>query len=108
MSSFLTHRRLVLDRSLPARRRHAALRTCLTLYAPYGFRSTYHHLTVSAGIPRNLDADPDSLERAVNELHEARLLRLAEDARYAELRRREKHAGQRSPRRPGTWWHRHG
>ncbi|WP_406499427.1 hypothetical protein OG936_32045 [Streptomyces sp. NBC_00846] len=108
MASFLTHRRLVLDCTLPMRRRHAALRACLTLYAPYGFRATYHHLTVSAAIPRDLDADPESLERAVNELHEARLLRLAEDARYAERRRREKHAGQRGPRRPGPWWHRHG
>ncbi|CAG6398666.1 hypothetical protein NMG29_39795 [Streptomyces cocklensis] len=108
MASFLTHRQLVLDRTLPVRRRHAALRTCLTLYAPYGFRATYHHLTVSAAIPRDLDADPESLERAVNELHEARVLRMAEDARYAERRRCEKHAGQRVPRRPGTWWHRHG
>ena len=107
MASFLTHRRLVLDRTLPVRRRHAALRTCLTLYAPYGFRATYHHLTVSAAIPHNLDADPDSLSRAVDELHEARLLRMAEDARYTEQRRHEKHAGQRAPRRAGTWWHRH-
>ncbi|MFB7241014.1 hypothetical protein ACFCYX_00920 [Streptomyces populi] len=108
MASFLTHHHIVLDSTLPVRRRHAALRTCLTLYAPYGFRATYHHLTVSARIPRDLSADPESLTRAATELHEARLLRLAEDARYTERRRREKQAGRRVPRRPGTWWHLHG
>ncbi|MEU1625463.1 hypothetical protein ABZ746_09040 [Streptomyces sp. NPDC020096] len=107
MTSFLTHRRLVLDHTLPVLRRHAALRTCVELYAPYGFRSTYHHLTVSARIPRDLSADPESLVRAVTELHEARLLQLAEDARYSERRRREKQAGQRAPRRPGPWWRHH-
>ena len=105
MTSFLTHRRLVHDRSLPLPRRHAALRTCLTLYAPYGFGSTYHHLTVNARIPRDLSADPESLTRAVDELHEARLLRMAEDARYATQRLREKKAGRREPQQPGTWWH---
>ena len=41
MASFLTHRRLVLDSTLPVLRRHAALGTCLTICAPYGFRAIY-------------------------------------------------------------------
>ena len=77
MTSFLTHRAHVHDARLPLRRRHSALRTCITLFAPYGFRATYHHLTLSAAIPRRLEADPDALVRAVEELHEARVLWLA-------------------------------
>ncbi|MEJ8645175.1 hypothetical protein WKI68_36065 [Streptomyces sp. MS1.HAVA.3] len=45
---------------------------------PYGFRATYHHLCRSARIPRTLADDPASLVRAVEELHEARLVWLAE------------------------------
>lgn len=77
MTSFLTNRAHVHDARLPLRRRHSALRNCITLFAPYGFRATYHHLTLSAAIPRRLEADPDSLVRAVEELFEARVLWLA-------------------------------
>ncbi|MFD0264868.1 hypothetical protein ACFXKJ_34305 [Kitasatospora indigofera] len=95
MASFLTHRALVLDEALPPRRRHSALRTCLTVFAPYRLRPTYHHLTLSARIPRDLAADPGSLVRAVAELHEARLLWLAATDRYVRRRRAEKRAGRR-------------
>ncbi|MGV9269000.1 hypothetical protein ACWDRR_30525 [Kitasatospora sp. NPDC003701] len=104
MTSFLTHRALVHDGSLPTHRRHAALRTCLTRFAPYGLRATYHHLTLSARIPSDLDADPDALVRAVEELHEARLLWLEQAERYAARRRAEKRAGQRAPTGPAPWW----
>ncbi|MGW3158333.1 hypothetical protein [Streptomyces sp. NPDC001089] len=40
MTSFLTHRERVHDARLPLHQ-HRALRTCLTLFAPYGFRATY-------------------------------------------------------------------
>lgn len=43
MTSFATHRRKVHDGALPAHRRMSALRTCLTEFAPYGFRATFHH-----------------------------------------------------------------
>ncbi|MFE7589480.1 hypothetical protein ACFU6K_08770 [Kitasatospora sp. NPDC057512] len=104
MTSFHTHRARVHDASLPLYRRHSALRTCLTLFAPYGLRATYHHLTVSARMPRLLEADPDALVRAVDELHEARELWRARAEEYAERRRAQKRAGRRLP--PETaWWH---
>ncbi|MFJ7911620.1 hypothetical protein [Kitasatospora sp. NPDC096204] len=105
MTSFHTRRALVHDASLPPYRRHSALRTCLTLFAPYGLRATYHHLTVSARMPRLLEADPESLVRAVDELHEARELQRARAEEYAERRRAEKRAGRRRPT-DTPWWNR--
>lgn len=104
MSSFLTHRERVHDARLPAYRRHSALRTCLTSFAPYGLRATYHHLTLSAGIPRRLEADPDALVRAVEELHEARVLWLARAREYAARRQAEKWAGRRQLTGHRPWW----
>ncbi|MFF4448273.1 hypothetical protein [Streptomyces sp. NPDC001502] len=104
MTSFLTHRARVHDVRLPLHQRHSALRTCLTVFAPYGLRATYHHLTLSAAIPRRLEADPDALVRAVEELHEARLLWLARAQGYAAQRRAEKRAGQRDVPNPRPWW----
>ncbi|MFH8382424.1 hypothetical protein ACH4E7_15975 [Kitasatospora sp. NPDC018058] len=103
MTSFLTHRARVHDTSLPLYRRHSALRTCLTRFAPYGLRATYHHLTVSARMPRLLEADPDSLVRAVEELHEARQLWAARLEEYEAQRQAEKRAGRRHPSQP-AWW----
>lgn len=101
MTSFLTHRAHVHDAGLPLHRRHSALRTCLTAFAPYGLRTTYHHLTLSPAIPRRLEADPDALVRAVEELHEARVLWLVRADHYAEQRRAEKQAGRRAVRTLG-------
>ncbi|MFE7672074.1 hypothetical protein ACFU5N_07625 [Streptomyces albidoflavus] len=100
MASFATHRRRVHDPHRSARARHAALRTCVTLFAPYGFRATYHHLCRSARLPADLDSDPAALVRAVEELHEARQLWLAEAAAFAARRRAEKAAGVRAPGEP--------
>ncbi|MFG2692983.1 hypothetical protein [Kitasatospora sp. NPDC048407] len=104
MTSFRTHRARVHDDRLPVHRRHSALRTCVTEFAPYGFRATYHHLTLSARIPRRLEADPDSLLRAVEELHEARLLLRAQVEKFEERRRTEKRAGRRAVPNPQPWW----
>ena len=104
MTSFLTHRAHVHDACLPLHRRHSALRTCLTLFAPYGFRATYHHLTLSAAIPRRQEADPDAPVRAVEELHEARVLWLARAQEYAAQRRSEKRTGRRTVANPRPWW----
>ncbi|GAA1159175.1 hypothetical protein F4556_001681 [Kitasatospora gansuensis] len=105
MTSFVTHRERVLDPSLSVLRRHRELWVCLEVFAPYGFHGTYHHLTVSARMPRDLASDPDSLVRAVTELDRARVLWQAAGARYAERRRVEKRElGLRAPRRPGPWW----
>ncbi|MFF4944929.1 hypothetical protein [Streptomyces rubiginosohelvolus] len=92
------------DVRLPLHRRHSALRTCLTCFAPYGLRATYHHLTLSAAIPRRLEADPDALVRAVEELHEARMLWLARAEEYAAQRRAEKRSGRRAAANPRPWW----
>ncbi|MFH8729006.1 hypothetical protein [Streptomyces termitum] len=108
MSSFLTHRARVHDTRLPPHRRHSALRTCLTVFAPYGLRATYHHLTLSARIPRHLEADPDAPGRAVEELHEARVLWLARAEEYAVQRRAQKRAGRRAAPGPRPWWLRRG
>ncbi|MET7608152.1 hypothetical protein ABZS96_38170 [Streptomyces avermitilis] len=66
--------------------------------------ATYHHLTLSAAIPRRLEADPDALVRAVEELHEARVLWLARAEEYAAQRREEKRAGRRAVPNPRPWW----
>lgn len=104
MTSFLTHRAYVHDVRLPVLDRHRALRTCVTLFAPYGLPATYHHLTLSAAIPRRLEADPEALVRAVEELHEARVLWLARVEEYATHRRAEKRAGRRAVPHPRPWW----
>lgn len=108
MTSFATHRLRVHDTARPPYRRLSALRTCLTEFAPYGFYATYHHLCRSAGIPRDLDEDPESLVRAVEELREARQLWLAELAAWQIGRRAQKRAGRRraDPPQPsqGLYW----
>ncbi len=104
MSSFLTQRAHVHDTGLPVHGRHSALRTCLTHFAPYGLRATYHHLTLSAAIPRRLEADPDALVRAVEELYEARVLWLARVEEYAAQRRAQKRSGRRDVPEPRPWW----
>ncbi|MFC8233297.1 hypothetical protein [Streptomyces sp. NPDC057284] len=103
MSSFNTHQRRVYDESLLARVRHTNLRSCLVHFAPYGFRATYHHLCLSAGIPKNLEKDPDSLIRAVEELHLARQLWLADERAYANSRRANKARGFRQVRADDSW-----
>jgi hypothetical protein len=52
MSSFATHYRRLGDPDIPPHRRLSNLRACIVNFAPYGFRSTYFYLTMSAGIPR--------------------------------------------------------
>ncbi|MER8186316.1 hypothetical protein [Kitasatospora sp. NPDC094015] len=104
MTSFLTHRARVHDARLPVHRRHSALRTCLTLFAPYGLRATYHHLTLTARIPRRLAADPAALVRAVEELHEARELLRTRAAEFEAQRRAQKRAGRRAVPEPRPWW----
>lgn len=106
MTSFLTQRARVHDTRLSPDRRHIALRTCLACFAPYGLRATYHHLTLSAAIPRRLEADPAALVRAVEELHAARLLWLERVQEYTARRRAEKQAGRREVPSPRPWWDR--
>ncbi|MEE1767198.1 hypothetical protein PUR34_03150 [Streptomyces sp. JV185] len=103
MSSFNTHRRRVHDESLPPLVRHTNLRSCLVNFAPYGFRATYHHLCFSAGIPKHLKKDPDSLVRAVEELHCARQLWLEDEHSYAGRRRAEKARGVRQAGSDESW-----
>ncbi|MEU1409575.1 hypothetical protein ABZ471_46475 [Streptomyces sp. NPDC005728] len=103
MSSFNTHQRRVYDEGLPTRARHTNLRSCLVHFAPYGFRATYHHLCLSAGIPKDLEKDPSSLIRAVEELHHARQLWLADEHAYANSRRADKARGFRQVKADESW-----
>jgi hypothetical protein len=104
MSSFATHHRRLHDPALPPHHRLSNLRSCIERFAPYGFRSTYFHLTVSAGIPRNLDADPASLVRAADELHEARTIWLAGISPLASQRHDLKRAGRAGGLPDASWW----
>ncbi|MEV4680494.1 hypothetical protein [Streptomyces kurssanovii] len=109
MSSFDTHRRRVHDGRLPVRVRHTHLRSCLVHFSPYGFRATYHHLCLSARIPKPLDRDPDALVRAVEELRHARRLWLEGERAFAARRRADKARGRRQVAAHESWRHcRHG
>jgi hypothetical protein len=103
MSSFPASARRVRDPRLASRDRLLALRESVLCFAPYGFRATWHHLIVSASVPRRLDDDPSALPRAVDELEQARLIWRAQSEAYAARRLREKAAGQRIPRRGDHW-----
>jgi hypothetical protein len=97
MSSFSLQARRVRDRGLPLGHRLSALRECTLRYALYGFRATWHHLSITARIPKRLDHDPESLERAVAELEPAREIWLEYRAHLAARRRHEKAGGRRVP-----------
>lgn len=103
MSSFPAEASRVRDARLASHDRLLALRECVLCFGPYGFRATWHHLIVSANIPRDLDDDPLSLTRAVDELAEARLVWRAQAEDYAARRRREKAAGRRDAARADHW-----
>jgi hypothetical protein len=80
-----------------------ALRECTLHFAIYGFRATWHHVVVRAGVPRDLAGDPESLTRAVDELEEAREHWLLLQNTFADRRRREKALGQRQPASGDRW-----
>ena len=69
----------------------------------YGFRATWHHVTVRAGVPQELSDDPESLTRAVDELEEARQHWRLLQTTFATRRCHEKAAGQRQPSRGDQW-----
>jgi hypothetical protein len=89
VTSFPAAARRVRAEDLPIRDRFLALRECALCFGPYGFRATWHHLMVSARVPQRLEADVDSLVRAVRELEEARGLWLEWTRAYEERRRQE-------------------
>ena len=103
MSSFPAQARRVRDTDLPLRRRVLALRECVLHFPPYGFRATWHHLVVNAGMPQQLEQDPESLLRAIDELEEARHLWLAQTREFARRRQHEKASGRRNPRKSEGW-----
>ncbi|SBT41004.1 hypothetical protein [Micromonospora auratinigra] len=103
MTSFPAQARRVCDRTLAPQRRLYALRECTLHCAPYGFRATWHHLVVSAAIPRRLTDDLDALGRAADELQRARDVVLPRAEEYAARRRREKATGRRTPPNPPPW-----
>ena len=71
-----------------------ALRSCVQLYGPLGFRATLGFLEENAGhYPR----DEGALLRALDMLTASRQVWLVEVDAYAQRRREAKHLGQRSP-----------
>lgn len=104
MTSFPAQAIRVRDSTLPLQRRRYALRECTLHCAPYGFRATWHHLVVSARIPRRLEDDPGALVRAADELQRVRDVVLPRLREYAARRRREKAAGVRTPRSVPPWY----
>lgn len=103
VTSFPAQARRVRDSTLTPQRRLSALRECTAHCSPYGFRATWHHLVVSARIPRKPADDPGALVRAVDELQRVRDVVLPRADEYARQRRREKLAGRRSVRTSPPW-----
>jgi hypothetical protein len=103
VTSFARLQTRVADPALPPHRRLSCLRSCLEHFAPYGLRSTYMYLTVAAGIPRDLTADPTSLVRAVDELGAARARWLSGLEPVIQRRRRQKAAGIRALPDASAW-----
>jgi hypothetical protein len=103
VSSFPAQAARVRNLGLPVRRRLLALRECVLHFAPYGFRATWHHLIVRAGVPVWLEADPESLLRAIDELEDARRLWVAETHAFILRRRQDKAAGRRRLGRDEAW-----
>ncbi|AEV87006.1 hypothetical protein ACWT_5989 [Actinoplanes sp. SE50] len=104
MSSFPAQAGRVRNVGLPLHHRLLALRECVLHFAPYGFRATWHHLVLRAGIPVSLESDPDSLLRAVAELEDARRLWLAEVQAFSVRRRKDKAVGRRRPGDDDAWY----
>ncbi|GIH14948.1 hypothetical protein [Rugosimonospora africana] len=104
MTSFPAQARRVRDSTLTPAWRLSALRECTLHFAPYGFRATWHHLVVNARIPRRLDADPQALIRAVDELDTARQLMMRHVTAYAAQRQQEKATGRRVPAETLRWY----
>ncbi len=100
MGSFTTHHLRAHDSTRSPVQRFGALRTCITEFAPYGFRATYHHLCRSAGIPPEPEMDSEAVARAVEELHAAREVWLVQFREWQVRRRAQKAAGMRIPTPP--------
>lgn len=103
VSSFPAAAKRVRDSSADPVTRFWALRECSLRFPLYGFRATWHHVTVRAGVPQELSEDPESLVRAVDELEEARRHWLLLQTTFARRRRMEKGEGQRQPARSDLW-----
>ena len=103
MTSFGTMARHARNRGLEPSRRLYALRECVMHCSPYGFRATWNYLVAFAHIPNRIEKDPDSVERAVDELEPARGVLLRYSDEYAAQRRREKAEGRRIPKTAAPW-----
>jgi hypothetical protein len=107
--SFSAYARQVRDPGLPYRRRVSALRSCVQLYRPIGFRATLSFLEELAG---PFQRDEAALLRALDALATSRAARRAQVRCYALARTAAKRRGQRRPRpgdlnphqRPGYWY----
>ncbi|WP_219504870.1 hypothetical protein [Nonomuraea ceibae] len=68
-------------------------------FRPYGFRATWHHLVLTARIPKQVERDPVSLVRAVDELAAARSAWLSHVATQAGRRASREGTGHPGPGR---------
>ncbi|MEU7526307.1 hypothetical protein AB0A74_11265 [Saccharothrix sp. NPDC042600] len=102
--SFGNWARRARDETLPLSHRASALRSCVNLYAPIGFRETLSLLRARAGL---FEHDGTALLRALDELETSRNAWLVELDAYADRRRAEKRRGKRVPSdgRPRARWH---
>lgn len=104
MAGFRALAQQVRNPRLVATQRRTALRKCLERFAPYGHRTTWHHLCTRAGFAaHDRSPDPERLMAALAELEEARTVWLAYERQFAARRRREKHDGIRQPSALDDW-----
>lgn len=103
MGSFAAAAKRARDSSEDPVTRFWALRECSLHFPIYGFRATWHHLTIRAKVPGQLSEDPDSLTRAIDELEEARQHWRLLQTTYAARRRGEKAEGRRQPALTDQW-----
>ncbi|MFC9388254.1 hypothetical protein [Streptomyces venezuelae] len=94
--SFGTYARRVRDEESSPARRHRALRSAVTEYAPLGYHATWAYLAATALPEPDLRRDPAALLRALDTLEASRAVRLRETTAFAARRRAEKAAGRRT------------
>ncbi|MFG3252457.1 hypothetical protein [Streptomyces sp. NPDC048172] len=103
---FGTYARKVRDEALAPHVRHGALRCAVERYCPLGFHATWAYVTAesrpSPASSSGLRRDMAALVRALDVLEESRAVWLRDVAAYAAVRRAEKTAGHRVPRRTGA------
>ncbi|WP_153534489.1 hypothetical protein [Actinomadura macrotermitis] len=90
------------DEQAPPAHRYLALRRAVGHYRPLGFHATWAYVTALACPSPDIHRDPSAWSRALDILEAGRSAWLEEQAAFASIRRIEKAAGRRSPRKAPT------